>query len=121
MRDIIKKLLSKMKSGIFWVVVIAIVLLYVLLLLSSFSKYGYDFLMAIGGGSLFTGILTTPFFLFGIVQIIRGAFSTFSKDTKRLEEKYGNTNKGYIIFIVNSILTLLGYYTVIEVIILSRK
>lgn len=65
-----------------------------------------------GGGSLLRGIILAPFFVIGVVQIVRGFFAVVEKDSDRFEQKHFNTNKGSNLFGLYFLITIFGYAAV---------
>ena len=84
MIDLIKKLLEKIGLVLFGLVCVAIALFSILLGLGSVAEIVIDIVKAAGGGSLARGIIMTPFFIFGAVQIIRGVFATIQADVEKM-------------------------------------
>lgn len=81
MKDFIKKI-----GWIFLgLIVAAIALFSILLSLGSVAEIVVKIISIAGGGSIVRGIITAPFFVFGVVQIFRGACAVFDADLKKME------------------------------------
>lgn len=82
MKDFIKKI-----GWIFLgLIVAAIALFSILLSLGSVAEIVVKIISIAGGGSIVRGIITAPFFVFGAVQIFRGACKVFDADLKKMNE-----------------------------------
>lgn len=65
-----------------------------------------------GGGSLIRGIILAPFFVFGVIQIIRG-FSVHIEDAGYdFENKYGKTPKGDFLYTLYFLASIASYFAV---------
>lgn len=81
MKDFIKKI-----GWIFiGLICVAIALLSIFLGLGSVAEIVANIFKAVGGGSLVQGIIMTPFFIFGVIQIFRGFCAVFNADLKKME------------------------------------
>lgn len=82
MIDFIKKI-----GWIFLGIILAAIALFSLFLgLGSVGEIVVKIVSIAGGGSIVKGIITVPFFIFGIVQIFRGACKVFDADLKKMNE-----------------------------------
>ena len=104
----IKKILEKIGIIFFSIVVIAIALFSLFLGFGSVAEIVVEIVRIAGGGSLFLGIITAPFFIFGAVQIFRGACKVFDADLKKMNES--NESLWHYLYIPA---TIAGYIAVI--------
>ena len=82
----LKKILEKIGIVFFSIVVIAIALFSLFLGFGSVAEIVVKIVKIAGGGSVVQGIITVPFFIFGAVQIIRGACKVFNADLNKMDE-----------------------------------
>ena len=84
MMDFIKKLVKKIGVVLFLLVVGAIVIFSLLLGLGRTAEIVINFVKIAGGGSVFRGVITIPFFIFGVVQIFRGLCAIIQADVDKM-------------------------------------
>lgn len=82
----LKKLLEKVGLLVFGLIVVAIALFSLFLGFGSVADMVIKIVSIVGGGSIVKGIIAAPFFVFGIVQIVRGACSIINSDIKKIDE-----------------------------------
>ena len=87
MIDFIKKLFKKIGWILLGIIWIGFALLSILLGLGSVAEILVKIVTITGGGSIIRGIIMTPFFIFGIVQIIRGFCAVFDADLNKMNTK----------------------------------
>ena len=104
----IKKILEKIGIILFSVVVIAIALFSLYLGFGSVAEIVVNIVKVAGGGSIVQGIITAPFFIFGAVQVFRGACKVFDADLKKMNEQ--DDSLWHYLYIPT---TILGYVAVI--------
>lgn len=112
MLKFIKRILSK--SG--WIIcgaVIAVLLVASTLLgAASVISIVLEVIRISGGGSVVRGIILTPFFVLGVVQLIRGFGYILDEDSIWFENKFRGRDKGSTAFGLYIIATILGYMAV---------
>ena len=104
----IKKILEKIGGLLSGLIIVAIALFSLFLGLGSVADVVVKIVKIAGGGSIVLGIVTAPFFIFGIVQIFRGFCATFDADLKKMSES--NESLWHYLYIPA---TILGYIAVI--------
>jgi hypothetical protein len=109
MIDFIKRILGKIGWILLGIIVVAIALCSALLGLGSVAEIVVKIVSIAGGGSVVLGIIISPFFVFGAIQLFRGACKVFDADLKKMNEQGESlwhylyipaTILGYIAFIV---------------------
>lgn len=83
----IKKILEKIGIVLFTIVIIAIALFSLFLGFSSVADIIVKVVSFVGCGSIGWGIILAPFFIFGVVQIIRGFFAIIENDLNQVNSK----------------------------------
>jgi hypothetical protein len=102
--DFIKKI-GWILLGIF---VAAVSLFSVFLGLGSVAEMVIKIVEIAGGGSIIRGIIMAPFFIFGAIQIFRGACKVFDEDLRKMDSRKDSIwNYFYIPA------TIIGYIAVI--------
>lgn len=82
MRDFFKKMVAKIGTA----VIIAIILgIPTLLGLACVGGFAMEFVQIVGNGSMWLGIAVIPFFVFGIIQMLRGFLAIVDRDIKKLD------------------------------------
>lgn len=84
MIDFIKKLLEKIGCIFFGLILVAIALFSLFLTFGSVAEIVVKIVTIAGGGSIVQGIITTPFLIFGAIQIFRGACKIVDADLKKM-------------------------------------
>ena len=105
-----KRIFEFFKSG--GCLLLLFILIPVLIGLGSvFTIFAKVFLF-VGGGSLVRGILMTPFFIFGVIQIVRGFAAIFDDDLENIEAKVQHKKNGYLLTALYVISLFAGYLAV---------
>ena len=81
-----KKLFEKIGFIIIGIILLAIALFSLYLGFGSVAEIVVKIVSIAGGGSIVLGIIALPFFIFGIIQIFRGACKVFNSDLKKMNE-----------------------------------
>ena len=81
-----KKLLEKIGIILLGVILAAIALFSLFISFGSVAEIIAKIVSIAGGGSMVRGIIAAPFFIFGIVQIIRGFCAIINVDLKKINE-----------------------------------
>ena len=105
--DFIKKI-GWILLGIF---VAAVTLFSVFLGLGSVAEMIIKIVEIAGGGSIIRGIIMAPFFIFGAIQIFRGACKVFDEDLQKMDSRKDSIWNYFYIPV-----TILGYISVFSVI-----
>ena len=106
----IKKILEKIGCLFSGLIIVAIALFSLFLGFSSVAEIVVKIVSFVGFGSIGLGIITAPFFVFGIVQIFRGCCAIFDADLKKISES--DESLWHYLYIP---VTILGYIAVIVV------
>lgn len=104
MIDFIKKFFGKIGWILLGIIVVAIALCSFLLGSGSIAEIVVKIVSIAGGGSVVLGIIISPFFVFGAIQLFRGACKVFDEDIKNMDTK-GESFRHYICIPA----TILGY------------
>lgn len=104
----IKKILEKIGIIFFSVILIAIALFSLFLGFGSVAEIVVKIIKVAGGGSIMQGVVAAPFFIFGVIQIFRGACKVFDSDLKKMNES--NESLWHYLYIPA---TIVGYVAVI--------
>lgn len=87
MIDILKKIIKTARWVILSILVIAIALFSLFTTFASVFDILIKIIKIAGFGSIGWGVVISPFFIFGAIQIFRGFCSIFNSDLKKIGEK----------------------------------
>lgn len=108
MIDVIKKFLKQIGWIVLGIICVAIALFSIMLGLGSAAEIVVKIVTIAGGGSLVLGIVMTPFFIFGVIQILRGLCAVFNADLKKMDSS--DISLWHLLYIPA---TIIGYIAVI--------
>lgn len=81
MKEAFKRIMEKIGTTTMVVIFLAIPILFGL---SVITGIAVKFVQIVGRGSVWLGIITIPFFVFGIIQMLRGFAEISNRDFKKL-------------------------------------
>lgn len=117
MRNFFKKVFNKLG----WVFLSLFVAFFVLLSIAVTVGSGATMVVRVftiaGGGSWVRGLILTPFFIMGVIQVVRGFAAVIEKD----EDKFNDKKNGDTLYGLYFIATIMGYAAVALAIVFWAK
>lgn len=109
MRNFFKKVFNKLGWIFLCLFVASFALLSIAVTAGSIGTMVVKVFTIAGGGSWVRGLILTPFFIIGVVQIVRG----FAAVIEKTEDKFNEKKNGATLFGLYFISTIIGYVAVV--------